>query len=149
MSMSKQPLLKKKWKSEDLEDQTGKIIVITGANSGLGFEASKELARKNGTVIMAVRNLEKGEAAANEIREEIPSAKLDVMKFDLSSLSSVKEFTDQFKGKYDKLHVLINNAGIMQPPKMETKDGFELQIGVNHFAHFALTGQLFELLKNT
>ncbi|MHA2092113.1 MAG: oxidoreductase, partial [Candidatus Kariarchaeaceae archaeon] len=138
-----------KWKSEDMDDQTGKIIVITGANSGLGFEASKELARKNATVIMAVRDLEKGETAANEIREEIPSAKLDVTKLDLSSLSSVKEFADQFKGKYNELHVLINNAGIMQPPKMETEDGFELQIGVNHFGHYALTGQLFDLLKAT
>jgi NAD(P)-dependent dehydrogenase (short-subunit alcohol dehydrogenase family) len=132
-----------------MDDQTGKIIVITGANSGLGFEASKELARKNATVIMTARNLEKGEAAANEIKDEIPTTNLEVMKLDLSSLKSVQEFVDQFKGKHDKLHVLINNAGIMQPPKMETEDGFELQIGVNHFGHFALTGLLFDLLKAT
>ncbi|MFW9906916.1 MAG: oxidoreductase [Candidatus Thorarchaeota archaeon] len=149
MSKSTEPLLKKKWKNEDIENQTGKIFVVTGANSGLGLYATKGLAEKGATVIMAIRNKTKGEAAMYEILSEFPEAKLDLMILDLASFKSIKEFTKKFNAKYDKLHGLLNNAGIMQPPFRKTEDGLELQMGVNHFGHYLLTGLLLENIKAT
>ena len=142
-------LEKKKWKAEEMPDQTGKIVIITGANSGLGFGASRELARKGAKVILACRSLEKAEEAILEIREEIPDADVEAMELNLASLDSVRSFVEQFKEKYDRLDILINNAGVMQPPYMETEDKLELQMGVNHFAHFALTAGLMGLIKGT
>ena len=132
MSMSIEPLMKKKWNFNDMPDQSGKIVVVTGANSGLGFIATRELAKRNAEVIMACRNLEKAEKTKNDILKQYPNAKLHVMKLDQASLASVKAFVEEFKSKFSKLDILLNNAGIMQPPKRETEDGFELQIGVNH-----------------
>jgi len=140
-------LKKKKWKVEDIPDQSGKIMIMTGANSGLGLEASKELAKKGATVIMVCRNLEKGTEAVNELRAEIPNAKVELEELDLSKLTSVRKFAKEFNQKFDRLNVLVNNAGIMQPPYTVTEDGFELQIGVNHFGHFLLTGLLLDKLK--
>lgn len=138
-----------RWTEENVPDQTGKIAVVTGANSGIGFETARVLAEKGATVIMAVRSLEKGETAANEIRGVSENADVRVMKLDLADLESVKHFAADFKKEFSRLDLLINNAGVMIPPYTKTKDGFELQFGTNHLGHFALTARLFDVLKNT
>lgn len=143
------PLKTKKWTSEEISDLSGKLYIVTGANSGLGLEATKELLMHNATVIMACRNLEKSQKEVDEIKQTIQSGEPILMKLDLSDLESVKSFVNKFKAKYDRLDGLINNAGIMQPPRMETKQGFEIQIGVNHLGHYALTGLLLDVLKRT
>jgi NAD(P)-dependent dehydrogenase (short-subunit alcohol dehydrogenase family) len=141
--------LKEKWGIKDIPSQEDKVIIITGASSGLGKQATKVLAEKGALVIMAVRNLKKAEVVANEIKTSFPKAKLEVMKLDLSNLSTVKEFAQVFIEKYKKLDVLINNAGVMMSPYSKTDDGFELQMGTNHLGHFALTGHLLPLLLAT
>ena len=140
---------KEKWDEENIPDQTGKIIIVTGASSGIGFEAAKALSNKHAEVIIAVRNPEKGESAIRKITGQNNIADVKVMQLDLADLKSVKTFADNFKNKYSSLSILINNAGVMIPPYSKTADGFELQMGTNHFGHFALTGQLFSLLKST
>jgi NAD(P)-dependent dehydrogenase (short-subunit alcohol dehydrogenase family) len=127
----------------------GKRVVITGANSGIGFEDARYFAQKGAHVIMAVRNKQKGEEAAAAILKENPQVQLVVMALNLSDLNSVKDFVKAYSDKYDSLDILINNAGVMVPPYEKTKDGFELQFGTNHLGHFALTGLLLPLLKNT
>lgn len=138
-----------KWTTNNIPDLAGKVIIVTGGNSGLGYEAVKAFAEKGAEVIMASRNLQKAEAAASEISNGNPSGKVVVMELDLGSLESVKNFVAAFKKQYNKLDVLLNNAGIMMTPYQLTKDGFESQLGTNHFGHFALTGQLFDLIKKT
>jgi NAD(P)-dependent dehydrogenase (short-subunit alcohol dehydrogenase family) len=147
--MSTQPLLKKKWNYDDIGDQTGKIFLVTGANSGLGFSASRGLASHGATVIITSRSLEKGIEASNKIKKKFPDAKLDVMELDLASFKSIKELATNFKSKYSQLNGLLNNAGVMQPPFRKTEDGLELQMGTNHFGHFLLTGLLLDIIKNT
>ena len=137
------------WTAENLPDLDGKTAVVTGANSGLGFEATKKLAQNNAEVIMACRGREKGLEAKEEIKERVENADLEVMQVDLASLDSAKEFTDKVKEKYEKLDLLFNNAGIMAIPRRETEEGFEMQFGVNHLGHFALTSHLIELLEST
>ena len=137
------------WNTTHIQDLTGKTIIITGGNSGLGFEAAKALSRKGATVIIACRSTEKGEAARNEIVAIHPNANITVMELDLMDLKSIRNFADQFKKKYSHLDILVNNAGIMMVPHRLTKDGFESQIGTNHLGHFALTGLLLDLLKKT
>lgn len=138
-----------KWTVENIPDLSGKVTVVTGANSGLGFESSKEFARKGANVVMACRSMEKGQVAKNKIIEEISDASAEVMHLDLASLKSVHQFADEFKGKYDRLDVLLNNAGIMFTPYGKTEDGFEIQFGTNHLGHFALTGLLLGLVTKT
>jgi NAD(P)-dependent dehydrogenase (short-subunit alcohol dehydrogenase family) len=138
-----------KWTSNNIPDQSGRIAIITGANSGIGFEAAKELAAKNAEVILAVRNQAKGDAALAQIQTDYPNAKLSVRLLDIANLASVKMFADQFNRDYKQLDLLINNAGIMAPPHSKTVDGFESQFGTNHLGHFALTAQLIDLLKKT
>ena len=138
-----------KWTQQDIPDLTGKVIVITGANSGLGFESTKAFAQKNATIVMAVRNIGKGEQARSDILQAQPSAALELMALDNANLASVKDFANAFKAKYDRLDLLLNNAGVMAIPRAETEDGFEMQIGVNHLAHFALTGHLLDTLTKT
>lgn len=128
---------------------TKKTVIITGANSGLGLETAKHFARLGERVILAVRDLEKGQAAEQEIREESPEATIEVMQLDLSDLESVRTFAETFISSFDSLDLLINNAGVMTPPYAKTKDGFELQFGSNHLGHFALTGLLLPLLLRT
>jgi NAD(P)-dependent dehydrogenase (short-subunit alcohol dehydrogenase family) len=128
---------------------TGKTAIITGANSGLGLETAKSFARLDAQVILAVRDLEKGQAAKQEITEETPWATVEVMKLDLSDLDSVRAFAETVISRFDSLDLLINNAGVMTPPYAKTKDGFELQFGSNHLGHFALTGLLLPLLLHT
>ncbi len=140
---------KKNWTDIDIPDLTGKIVIITGSNTGLGKETARVLAGKNAEVILAVRNINKGEGAVRDINTEFPNSIISVMELDLSSLESIKNFSDNFKSKYKKIDLLINNAGVMMPPYSNTKDGFESQFGINHLGHFALTGHLINLLKTT
>ncbi|MBR9998542.1 MAG: SDR family oxidoreductase [Cyclobacteriaceae bacterium] len=137
------------WTTSLIPDLAGKIILITGANSGLGFESAKALAGKGATVIMACRNLEKGEKARQQIREEIRGNDPDLRKLDLADLSSVEDFVSGIQSDYNRIDVLMNNAGIMATPYEKTKSGFEKQFGVNHLGHFALTGRLLNLLLKT
>jgi NAD(P)-dependent dehydrogenase (short-subunit alcohol dehydrogenase family) len=124
-------------------------IVVTGANSGLGYEATRIFAEKSATVVMACRSTDRGEDAAEAIAREAPSASLDVLELDLADLDSVRDFAAAFTGAYDDLHMLCNNAGVMAIPRRETADGFETQFGVNHLGHFALTGRLLDTLVET
>ena len=137
------------WTQADIPDLTGKVIIITGANSGLGLVSAQAFAAKGATVVMACRSLQKGEAAKTEILRAAPAAKLDLMQLDNASLKSVRTFADAFKANYERLDLLLNNAGVMAIPRQETADGFEMQFGVNHLAHFALTGHLLERLTST
>ena len=140
---------RQQWNTENISDQKGKVVIITGSSSGIGFEAARVLANKNAEVIIAVRNQQKGDDALNKIKSQNSSANIKVMLLDLANLMSIKTFADNFKKKYTKLDLLINNAGVMMPPYGKTKEGFELQFGTNHLGHFALTGHLFELIKKT
>lgn len=137
------------WTADYIGDLNGKIAIVTGSSSGIGLETARVLANKNATVIIAVRNMDKGHVAESIIKSQNANAKLKVMELDLASLASVKAFTKSFKNSYSHLNFLINNAGVMVPPKSKTKDGFELQMGTNHLGHFALTIQLIDLLKKT
>ncbi|WP_320826169.1 oxidoreductase [Reinekea sp.] len=137
------------WNTSNITDQSGRVVIITGATSGLGKEATKILAGKNATVVMAVRNTEKGALVATELKSAFPSAKIDVRSLDLGSLSSVKDFAAGIHAAYDRLDILINNAGVMTCPYSKTEDDFEIQMGTNHFGHFALTGLLMPLLTKT
>ena len=131
-------------------DQTGRRFIVTGANSGTGKETTKRLAAAGGSVIMAVRSLERGSTARNEILAGVPHAKLDVRQLDLADLSSVNGFAQTVLADGRPLDVLINNAGVMAPPtRLETKDGFELQFGSNFLGPFALTSLLLPLLRET
>ena len=131
-----------KWTARDISSQTGRIAVVTGANSGLGKSIARELARAGASVTIAVRNTDKGEQAAADIRRDVASADLSVQRLDLADLASVRSFAEAFAADHDQLDVLVNNAGIMAPPRRLTADGFESQIGTNHLGHFALTGLL-------
>jgi NAD(P)-dependent dehydrogenase (short-subunit alcohol dehydrogenase family) len=129
------------WTSADIPDQTGRTAVITGANTGLGYETAKALAATGAHVVLAVRNTEKcREAAANMI------GNVTVQELDLTSLASIREAAEALKGRLERIDLLINNAGVMTTPKGTTKDGFELQFGTNHLGHFALTGLLLDKL---
>jgi NAD(P)-dependent dehydrogenase (short-subunit alcohol dehydrogenase family) len=132
-----------------MPDQSGRVALVTGANSGIGEPTARELARAGAHVVLACRNPDKAEAASARIRAEVPEASLDVVTLDLSDLASVDACATAFREKYDRLDLLINNAGIMAPPYTRTVDGFELQLGTNHLGPFALTGHLFELWGQT
>ncbi len=138
-----------KWNGEEMADVSGQTIVITGANSGLGFETAFALAGKGAEIILAVRNASKGEKAVDRILSVHPKANVRVMELDLSDLSSIRHFAASFQENYESLSVLINNAGVMIPPYSRTKDGFELQFGSNHLGHFALTGLLLPRILST
>lgn len=138
-----------KWTTSDIPDQRGRVVIVTGASSGIGKQAARVLAQKNALVTLAVRNLAKGEAVADEIRRKNPLANVVVRELDLTSLRSVNAFAQSFLGDSDRLDLLINNAGIMMCPYSTTQDGFEIQMGTNHLGHFALVGHLLERLKRT
>ena len=141
--------MSKKWTTENIPDQTGRIAIVTGANSGIGYETALALAQKGATVIMACRNLQNANPTADQIRQADPSGTVEVRQLDLGDLDSVRVFATAFRQKYDQLDLLINNAGIMMPPYGKTVQGFEIQFGVNHLGHFALTGLLLDLLLQT
>ncbi|WP_293030164.1 oxidoreductase [Natronococcus sp.] len=132
------------WTAADVPDQSGRTIVVTGANSGIGLETTRELARNGATVIMACRSIDRGEQAARDVRRDAPDADLRVEECDLGDLESVHRFADRLDDV--EIDVLINNAGVMAIPRSETADGFETQFGVNHLGHFALTGLVLENL---
>jgi len=135
-----------KWTTADIPDQTGRVAVITGANTGLGYETAAALAAKGAHVVLAVRNLDKGKDAAALINKCSPSADVVLQELDLTSLESVHAAAEQLRSDHDRIDLLINNAGVMYTPKSTTKDGFELQFGTNHLGHFAFTGLLLDRL---
>lgn len=137
------------WSTASIPNLSGKTILVTGANSGIGLEASKIFAAKGARVVLACRNPEKGQAALASIRELTPAADLDLMTLDLSSLESVRQFSNEFTQRYEQLDILVNNAGIMVPPYTKTADGFESQFGTNHLGHFVLTARLLPLLEKS
>jgi NAD(P)-dependent dehydrogenase (short-subunit alcohol dehydrogenase family) len=139
----------KKWTVKDMPDMSGKQVIVTGANSGLGYEISKALVEKHALVIMACRNTDAGEEAKKRILSHYPKANLIVKALDLASLESIKAFSESIRLEYNRIHILINNAGVMAPPYAETKEGFELQFGTNHIGHFVLTSKLLPLLRKT
>lgn len=137
------------WDAHAIPDQAGKTAIVTGATSGIGMETARVLAAKNANVVLAVRDVAKGERVADEMRRSNRGANLSVRALDLASLKSAKEFADALLQAQSKLDLLIENAGIMFPPYGKTKDGFELQFGTNHLGHFALAAHLLPLLQAT
>lgn len=133
----------------DLPDLHGRHVVITGANSGIGFEAARAFAAKGAHVVLACRTRSKGEEALERIRAANPSAELTLESLDLASLASIRAFADRVRATLPSLDLLVNNAGIMAIPRQETADGFEMQMGTNHLGHFALTGLLLPSLLAT
>jgi NAD(P)-dependent dehydrogenase (short-subunit alcohol dehydrogenase family) len=137
------------WARNDIPDQSGRLAIITGANSGIGLETARELARRGAHVVLACRSQSKAETAIEDVRAELPEAGVEFMRLDLEDLDQVREFAASVRERFDRLDLLVNNAGVMVPPAGRTRQGFELQLGVNHLAHFALTGLLLDLLLAT
>jgi NAD(P)-dependent dehydrogenase (short-subunit alcohol dehydrogenase family) len=135
-----------KWTTSDIPDQSGRVAVVTGSNTGLGLETAKALAARGAHVVLAVRNLDKGKEAAATISAATPGADVTLQELDLSSLASVRTAAAELRSQHDQIDLLINNAGLMFPPKSTTEDGFEMQFGTNHLGHFALTGLLLDRL---
>ena len=135
---------KGKWTSDDVPGQEGRLAVVTGANTGLGFETAQVLAARGASVVLAVRDIEKGKRAAARIAETAAGANVMVQRLDLTSLDSIRAAADELRAKHPRIDLLINNAGVMLTPRQTTSDGFELQFGTNHLGHFALTGLLLE-----
>ncbi|CAN3979471.1 oxidoreductase [Kitasatospora purpeofusca] len=134
------------WTADRIPDQTGRVFVVTGANSGLGLATTRAIARKGGQVILAVRDEAKGRRAAAEITAAQPGARLEVRRLDLADLDSVRSFADRLRADGTRPDVLVNNAGVMAPPRTLNAQGHEIQFAANHLGHFALTGLLLDLL---
>jgi NAD(P)-dependent dehydrogenase (short-subunit alcohol dehydrogenase family) len=134
------------WTAADVPGQSGRIAVVTGANSGIGFEAAAVLARRGAHTVLACRDAGKAEDAVARLSAAVPEASVSVVRLDLASLASVRAAADQILAAYDRIDLLINNAGLMWPPYGKTTDGFELQFGTNHLGHFALTGLVLEAM---
>lgn len=136
-----------KWTAADIGDQSGRTAIVTGANSGLGYHTAAILAEKGAHVVLAVRNLDKGNQAVERIKKSIPNAVVALQHLDLSSLASVRTAADELRAAHPRIDLLINNAGVMYvPTRQTTADGFEMQFGTNHLGHFALTGLLLDHL---
>jgi NAD(P)-dependent dehydrogenase (short-subunit alcohol dehydrogenase family) len=136
--------MKDTWTADDIPDQHGRLAVVTGANTGLGFETARLLAARGGAVVLAVRDVDKGKHAAARITGAVPGANVTIQRLDLTSLESIRAAAGDLRAQHPKIDLLINNAGVMYTPKQTTHDGFELQFGTNHLGHFALTGLLLE-----
>jgi NAD(P)-dependent dehydrogenase (short-subunit alcohol dehydrogenase family) len=134
------------WTAAEVPDQSGRVAVITGANTGIGYEAALVLAGKGAKVVIAVRNRDKGARAVDTIKRAHPAADVTVQELDLASLASVRSAAEGLKSALPRIDLLINNGGVMYPPKQVTADGFELQFGTNHLGHFAFTGLLLDKL---
>ena len=139
----------KHWINANLQSQKGKTILVTGGNSGIGYYAALALAKVGADVIIAGRNAKRVDQAVRDIKAEGIEGSINAGIVDLASLKSVQEYAEQFRTKYSRLDVLINNAGVMMPPEGATEDGFESQFGINFIGHFALTGRLYDMLKST
>jgi NAD(P)-dependent dehydrogenase (short-subunit alcohol dehydrogenase family) len=139
----------KQWTSDAIPDQTGRVAIVTGANTGIGFETAAALAARHAKIVLACRNAQKAGDAIARIRARTPDADLEFIELDLASLGSVERFAGAFDSACDRLDLLINNAGVMAPPLGHTEDGFELHFGCNHLGHFALTGRLMIHLEAT
>ncbi|MBJ7341445.1 SDR family NAD(P)-dependent oxidoreductase [Mycolicibacterium sp.] len=135
-----------KWTAADVPDQSGRVAIVTGSNTGLGYDTARVLAERGAHVVLAVRDLDKGKAAAARLVGRVPRADVTVHRLDVGSLKSVRTAAEELKTAYPRIDLLINNAGVMYPPKQLTEDGFELQFGTNHLGAFALTGLLLENL---
>ncbi len=142
--MSPQP-----WSVDHLPDMTGRVVIVTGANSGLGLETTRGLAARGAHVVMACRDADKTRDAITAIRATDDCAKLEFLQLDLANLMSVRNFAQQFSMRHQRLDILCNNAGVMALPLRRTEDGFEMQIGTNHLGHFALTGLLIDRIRET
>lgn len=140
---------KSRWKADQIPDLSGKVIIVTGANTGIGYQAALEFARKGAETILACRNEKKGYKAQERIKKRVPGARVRFMQLDLGSLRSVHRFAENIRKQYKRLDVLLNNAGIILYPYRTTEDGFESQMGINHLGHFALTGLLMDLIEKT
>src|SRR4029077_8558937 len=137
--------MSRKWTAADVPDQSGRVAIVTGANSGLGFDTAAVLADKGAHVVLAGRTPDKGNQAADRIKTKSPNAVIAVQELDLTSLESVRKAADELRSTHPRIDLLINNAGVMYVPTRETtQDGFEMQFGTNHLGHFALTGQLLD-----
>ena len=141
--------MSEKWNYDNIPDQSGRVVLVTGGNSGLGFHTCRGLAAKGAQVLLACRSTQKGEQAAAAIRQELPQADVTVVELDLADLGSVQACAETVHRGWERLDLLINNAGVMAIPRQETAQGFEMQFGVNHLGHFALSGQLLPLLLKT
>lgn len=139
----------KRWNAADLPPLDGRVAIVTGANSGLGYHTALELARRGAEVILACRSAGKTEAAIAEMKQAAPDARVTFMPLNLADLASIGEFTANYKAAHKRLDILCNNAGVMAVPFSRTRNGFEMQMGTNHLGHFALTGLLFERLVTT
>lgn len=137
------------WTTKNIPSQIGKTIIVTGANAGIGYETALALYQAGAHVIIASRDQKKAEEAIEQLKKQGGTGSLEFIELNLANLAAVKQFADEFKQKHSKLDVLINNAGVMIPPASKTDDGYELQFGVNHVAHYALTGYLYPALKAT
>ncbi|PZG17229.1 SDR family NAD(P)-dependent oxidoreductase [Nonomuraea aridisoli] len=135
-----------RWTAHDVPDQQGRVAVITGANTGIGFETARVLAGCGASVIMAVRDADRGKRAAARIAADVSGADVSVLRLDLASLASIRSAAEELHATRSGIDLLINNAGVMYTPYGTTADGFELQIGVNHLGHFALTGLLLDMM---
>ncbi|KAF1334433.1 Ww domain-containing oxidoreductase, partial [Globisporangium splendens] len=153
MSGAKKTEVPDKWDATKIPSLKGKVAIVTGGNSGIGYETALELARKGANVVLACRSEERGKDAEAKIRDAIggtpETGKVAFAKLDVSSLKSVQEFSDWFLATYDRLNILVNNAGIMAVPYSLTVDGYESQFATNHLGHFALTARLFDLLQKS
>lgn len=137
-----------KWTAEDIPDQSGRVAVVTGANSGLGLETARSLAGRGASVVLAVRNLGKGQTAVDDIRADHGEASLELQELDLASLDSIRGAASELSERHERIDLLINNAGVMYTPNSKTADGFEMQFGTNHLGHFAFTGLLLDRLSS-
>jgi NAD(P)-dependent dehydrogenase (short-subunit alcohol dehydrogenase family) len=137
------------WTIAKATDQNDRVVIITGGNSGIGFEVGKALAALNAHAILAVRDIKKGDQAVDEILLNHPQASVEYRLLDLADLASIQEFAQRIQSDFSRLDLLVNNAGVMAIPRRETADGFEMQFGTNHLGHFALTGHLLPLLLVT
>ncbi len=137
-----------RWTAQDIPDQSGRVAVITGANSGLGLETARELARKGASVTLAVRSLDRGQQAIDDIESDVPNADLHLTQLDLASLASIEQAAAEVAERLPRIDLLINNAGVMYTPKQQTADGFEMQFGTNHLGHFAWTGRLIDQIRS-
>lgn len=137
------------WTAADIPDQTGRTVLVTGGNSGLGFHTCRLLAAAGARVLLASRSAERGEQARSEIVKGLPHAQLEAASLDLADLESVRRCADSLLTGLERLDLLVNNAGVMAIPRQETVQGFERQFGVNHLGHFALTGALLPILLKT